>query len=136
MNMYIHIICKHMEAFEKQFLDMRPNIRFRSVKDTFQKQLKENMLKIKQLPNVFAFAGKTSNICELRKQQHKKLLHDNVTKTYKNVPPKLKTSINLEAKNITELINLNERIECMVRTLPLLHLKTINRDFDNTHRAD
>ena len=123
MNIYIYIICEHMETFEKQFLDMRPNIRFRSVKDTFQKKLKENIVKIKQSPNVFTFAGKTSNICEMRKQQHNKLLHDNVKKTYKKVPPKLKTSVNVEAKNITELINLDERIKCMVRTPAFITLK-------------
>ena len=32
--------CEYMEAFEKEFLDMIPNIEFRSVKDTFQKKLK------------------------------------------------------------------------------------------------
>ena len=32
-------------------------------------------------------------------QQNKKRLHDNLTETYKNAPPKLKTSINLGAKN-------------------------------------
>ena len=31
-------------------------------------------------------------------QQVKKLLHENVTKTYKKAPPKLETSINSEAK--------------------------------------
>ena len=45
------------------------------------------------------------------KKQHKKLLHDNVTKTYKKAAPKLETSINLEAKNIAKLINLDDGIE-------------------------
>ena len=47
----------------------------------------------------------------MSEQQHKKFLHDNFIKTYKKAPPKLETSINLEAKNIAELINLDERIE-------------------------
>ena len=38
--------CKYMEAFEKEFLDMMPNIKFRSVKDTFQKKLREDFPKI------------------------------------------------------------------------------------------
>ena len=33
--------CEHMEAFEKELLDIIPNIKFRSVKDAFQKKLKE-----------------------------------------------------------------------------------------------
>ena len=88
--------CEHMEGFEKELLDIIPNIKFRSVKDAFQKKLKEDIPKIKQLPNVFVFANKTSNIYEMPEQQHKKLLHDNVTKTYKKAPTKLETSINLK----------------------------------------
>ena len=112
---------------------------FRSVQDTFQKKLKEDIPKIKQSPNVFVFAGKASNIYEMPEKQHKKLLHDSVTKTYKKAPPKSETSINLEAKNIAQLINLDDRIECIARKpafITLKDLKTINRTFDKIHRAD
>ena len=57
--------CEHMEAFEKELLNIIPNIKSRSVKDAFQKRLKEDILKIKQSPNVFVFADKTSNIYEM-----------------------------------------------------------------------
>ena len=59
-----HPQCKNMEAIEEEFLDMKPNIKFRSVKYTFQKKLKEDITKIKQTPNVFFFADKASNIYE------------------------------------------------------------------------
>ena len=71
-----------------------PNMKFRSVKDPFEKKIKEDIPKIKQSPNVFVFADKTSNTYETLEQQHKKHLHDNVTETYKTAPPKLETSIN------------------------------------------
>ena len=58
-------------------------IKFRSVKDAFQKKLKEDIPNIKQPPNVFIFSDKSSNIYEMPEQQHKKLVDDNVTKTYK-----------------------------------------------------
>ena len=74
---------EHMEAFEREFLDIIPNIKFGSVKNAFQKKLKEDIPKMKQSPNVFVFAGKISNIYEMPEQQHKKLLHDNITKIYK-----------------------------------------------------
>ena len=118
-----------MEAFEKEFLDMIPNIKFRSVKDTFQKKLKEDIPKIKQSPNVFVFADKTSNIYKMPEEHHKKLLHDNVTKTYKKAPPKLETSINLEAKNIAKLINLDDCIECIARAPAFITLKDHKPDF-------
>ena len=121
--------CEHMEAFKKEFLDMIPNIKFRSVKDTFQKKLKEDIPKIKQSSNVFVFADKTSNIYDMSEQQHKKLLHNNVTETYKKVPPKLGTSINLEAKNIAELINLDDYVKCIARTPAFITLKDHKPDF-------
>ena len=50
-------------------------------------------------------------------------------KHYKKAPPKLKTSINLEAKNIAQLINLDGRIECIARTLAFITLKDHKLDF-------
>ena len=50
-------------------------------------------------------------------------------KHYKKAPPKLKTSINIEAKNIAQLINLDGRIECIARTLAFITLKDHKPDF-------
>ena len=54
--------CQQMIASEKEFLDIMPNIKFRSVKDKFQKKLKEDIPKIKNLPNIFVFG-----LCEQSK---------------------------------------------------------------------
>ena len=96
-----------METFKKEFIEIITNIEFWSVKDTFQKKLKEDILK-KQAANC-RLCRQNSNIYEIPKQQHKKLLHDNAIKTYIKAPPKLETSINLEAKTIGELIYLDDR---------------------------
>ena len=39
----------------------------------------------------------------MSKDHRQKLLHDNVTKTYRKAPPKLEASINLEVKTISSL---------------------------------
>ena len=91
--------CEHMQAFEKEFLDIIANIKFRSVKDAFQKMLKEAISNIKQSPNVFAIADKTGNIYEMPKQQQKlKLLHNNFPKIYKKAQPKLENINKLRSK--------------------------------------
>ena len=59
-------------------------------------KLKEDIPKIKHSPNVFVFADKTSNIYQIPEQRHKKILRQNITKTYK----KFETSINLEIKTL------------------------------------
>ena len=48
--------CKHMEALEKEFLDVIQNIKFRFVKDTFQKKLIEDIPKLKLFPNIFCLS--------------------------------------------------------------------------------
>ena len=50
-------------------------------------------------------------------------------KQYKKALPKLEASINLEAKNIAELINLDDRIECIARTPAFITLKDHKPDF-------
>ena len=87
-----------MEAFEKELLDIIPNIKFRSVIDAFQKKLKEDIPKIKQSPNVFVFADKTGNIYEMPEQQHKKLLHDNVTKALQKSTTQIENINKLRSK--------------------------------------
>ena len=49
--------------FEKDLLDMATSLKFRHVKDSSQRELSEDIRKIKISPNVFIFANKTNNIC-------------------------------------------------------------------------
>lgn len=63
---------------------------------------------------------------EMSEQHHKNfLMITNVTKIYKKAPAKLETSINLEAQ-ISDLMNLDDRIESIARTPAFITLqKTI-----------
>ena len=75
--------CKHMEAFKKKCLDVIPNIKLRSVKNTFQKELKEDIPKIKQSRNALSLQtkqvismkcpnNKTKNFFMTKPQKHMK----------------------------------------------------------------
>ena len=57
-----------------------------------------DILNIKSSPDVYAFGGKTINIYKLHPQDYTKLLHKNITKSYKKSTIRLEKSINLEAK--------------------------------------
>ena len=65
----------------------------------------------------------------MAEQHHKILLPDNVTKTYKKAPPNLETSINVEAKNIAELINPDDHIVCIAKTAAFITLKDHRLEF-------
>ena len=75
--------CKELQNVEKDLLDSIKLIKFRIVKDNFQRKLKDDILNINSSPDVYAFADKTTNICKLPPQDYKKLLHENITKSYK-----------------------------------------------------
>ena len=66
---------------------MVTSLKFGNLKGSFQRELSEDIRKIKSSTNVFVFADKTNNIYEMSKDHHKKLLHDNVTKSYQKAPP-------------------------------------------------
>ena len=75
-----------MQNFEKDLLDTIKLIKFRIVKDSFQRKLNEDILNIKSSLDVYALADKTTNIYKLPPQDYRKLLHENITKSYKKSP--------------------------------------------------
>ena len=77
---------KELQNFEKDLLDTIKLIKFRIVKDSFQRKLNDDILNIKSSPDVYAFADKTTNIYKLPPQDYRKLLHENITKSYKKQP--------------------------------------------------
>ena len=93
---------------------MVTSLKFTYEKDSFHRELSDDIRKIKSSPNVFVFADKTNNIYEMSKDHHQKLLHDNVTKTYQKAPPKLEASINMEAKSISTKLKISDiaRMHC------------------------
>ena len=125
--------CKELQNFEKDLLDTIKLIKFRIVKDNFQRKLKEDILNIKSSPNIYAFAEKTTNIYKLLPQDYKKLLHENITKSYKKSPTRLEKSINLEAKEIAAGVKLDDRIEYMAKAPAYITLKDHKDNFRSAH---
>ena len=124
--------CSDLILFEKELSDMITSLKFRHIEDSFQRELSENIRNIKSSPNVFIFAHKTNNIYEMSKHHHKKLLHDNDTKTHQEAPPKLEISINMEAKSISTKLEISDRVERITRTPAFVQLK----DYKNNFRSN
>ena len=76
---------KELETFAKDLFDIASSLKCRNTTDNFQKQLKKDISSINSSSNIFIFADKTNNIYKATPEQYKKLLKDNVTKTYKNL---------------------------------------------------
>ena len=112
-----------LQNFEKDLLDTIKLIKSRIVKGSFQRKLNEDILNIKSSLDVYALADKTTNIYKLPPQDYRKLLHENITKSYKKSPTRLGKSLNLEAKQIAAGVKLDDRIEYMAKAPADITLK-------------
>ena len=128
-----HRNAKNCKNLEKDLLDTIRLIKFQIVKDNFQRKLNEDILNIKSSPDVYAFADKTTNIYKLPPQDYRKLLHENITKSYKKSPTRLEKFINLEAKEIAAGVKLDDRIEYMAKAPVYITLKDHKDNFRSAH---
>ena len=74
-------------------------MKFRNAKDDFQTKMRTDILKNKPSPKVFISADKKTDVDKLVPKGYKKLLYENIAKTYKKSTNHLKNAINMEAKN-------------------------------------
>ena len=125
--------CKELQNFEKDLLDTIKLIKFWIVKNSFQRKLNEDILNIKSSPDVYAFADKTDNIYKLSPQDYRKLLHENITKSYKISPTRLEKSINLEAKKVAAGVKLDDKIEYRTKASAYITLKDHKDNFRSAH---
>ena len=114
---------KELDVFEKDLFKLVKAVKFRNRNDKFQNETNDDINKIKPSFNVFINPDKTTNMYELTHKEYKKLLRNNVRKTYRKVPPQLERAINLEAKEIALNINLDDRIECIAKNKAFVTLK-------------
>ena len=120
---------KELDMFEKDLLELVKSVKFRNRNDKFQNKMKNDINKIKSSLNVFIPADKTTNMYELTPKKYKKLLRNNVTKTYRKAIPLLEKAISLEAKEIARNINLDDRIECIAKNNAFVTLKDHKLNF-------
>ena len=122
-----------LQNFIKELLDTMKLIKFLIAKENFHRKLKKDNLNRKSSPDAYVFADKATNIYNLPPQDYKKLLHENITRSYKKSPTRLEKSINLEAKEIAAGVKLDDRIEYMAKTPDYITLKDHKDNFRSAH---
>ena len=90
-----------------------------------------DLKKIKSSDKIFVFADKTRNIYETLLDTYNKLLHDNITKTYKHGSEDNISKINNELKHIADKLSIGNRIDCMKKREAFISLKDHKDNFDN-----
>ena len=98
-------------------------IEFKSVRNSFESTLREDLNKINSSWNWLAFADKTTNLYEMPVDEYNALLNNNITKTYRKAGSNAKRNIDKEAKKISKELNLEDKMECYAKRPALITLK-------------
>ena len=80
-NCSAHI--KELEAFMNDLLGITISINFRNINKKLQTLMKAHVPKLKASPNLLIPSNETTKLYNFSPTEYKKLLKDNITKTYK-----------------------------------------------------
>ena len=102
---------KEIQPFEDELFELISSLKFSHFRSSFQKQLMADVQKIKTSDKVFLLADKTTNIYQVSVDLYKKLILNNVTKDYIQIPEEKVDKINREAALLASELELADRIE-------------------------
>ena len=120
---------EEMKAFEHDMWTMIENLKFRNTTNGFQKKLRNDIKRINESTKTFIPADKTQNYYQLTKEEHDKILKDNVTKTYKKADKSKPNQINNEAKKLATKFNIHDRTNTMPEQQCFFSIKDHKEDF-------
>ena len=90
-----------LAGFENDLYDLISNIKFRKVESEFQKNLCNDIRKIKQSKKIIVSADKSTNLYKMEVEKYEKFVKENVTKTYRKAPENTENNINEEAAKLS-----------------------------------
>ena len=108
---------------------MIKNIQFRHINSTFQEQLKKDIQEIWQSNQLFVSADKSRNIYKMNKEDYEKLMHENITKTYKKTNESKIKTISGSARKIANRLDLEDRIQKLQENESCITIKDHKDDF-------
>ena len=97
---------KELYTFEKDLIAVVKDIKLRNTRSDFQTALQEDIRLIHNSKKTITFADKTSNMCQLTKEEHDKLSQNAITSKYKKTNTKIKNRI----KNYQDYQDYQEKV--------------------------
>ena len=102
---------KILEPFEKEFLELPNLIEFREASNGFQENLKADLKKIHNSKQIIVQADKTTNYYLCEKDEHEKLLVQNITSQYEAAEMGDLDIVNRNAAEIANKLGLANRMQ-------------------------
>ena len=112
-------------------MDMLNNIQFWKTQDKFQTLLNNDIQRIKNSTKPFIPADKTTNLYELDKMQHEKLIQNNITTSYKKASKEIISNINQEAKAVATQLDIQDRTQRIAERKAFISLKDHKEKYAN-----
>ena len=122
---------KSLANFENDFTHLLANLEYTDERTPFQRRLARDIKIIQNSPKVYVSADKTSNLYLMDKEDYKKLMRDSVTAHYEKTDEGTMHNINLEAKFITESLDISDRVEPIAPKNAYITIKDHKEDFPN-----
>ena len=97
---------------QNDMYDMIRNVEFTNIRSEFLDHLNRDIESIRSSKNVLVFVDKSTNLFELSRGNYQKLLHDNITQTYKKAPKNAKLDIDRKTKSFPRTLKIEDRMEC------------------------
>ena len=120
---------QHLNAFENDLYDLLRNIQFTTRRNGFQKQLAKDVKEIARSKDVLVSADKTTNLYSTTTEAYRKLLNENITRSYKTASKTVKQGIDREASKIASGLDIAERVEIYAEKDAFITLKDHKEDF-------
>ena len=102
---------KELVNFENDKMDMIKNLEFKKVNNEFQSKLRSNIRQIRESNKLSLSADKSRNICKVSRASYFRIMHENVTKTYRKCNTNKSNSINIKAKQIASKLKIDDRVQ-------------------------
>ena len=122
---------KELTNFENDVAHLISNLEYRDVNTPFQNKIRGDMRKINRSNKLFVAADKTSNVYKVGKDTYRKLMTDAVTNHYRKADSELEREINQEAKEITDVIGISDRVEPIAHKEAYVTIKDHKDRFPN-----
>ena len=122
---------KELVPFENDMMDMIKNLEFKRVNNEFQSNLRNDIRQIHQSNNLFVSADKSRNIYKVSEASYERMMHENVTKTYKKCNTNKCNFINFKAKQISSKLKIDDLVQKLDKNEAYVTIKDQKEGFSD-----
>jgi len=123
---------QELKQFEDDMFTLVDSVTFRPTTNSLLRKMQGDLKSVRETNDVIVPADKTRNLYRVPKDHYQKLLHDNITRTYKLAPDDMFNEINTEAQEIAGGLGLAERMDVLAKADAFVTLKDHKPNFNDT----